>query len=95
MFRFRIGLDNVAAHNLIRVCQITQKRIIVEVKMARSGYAKGKNAGHVTEQLERKEKPSRTKGVRFLLFLFLVENWRTAKQIRGWWPLHGHSHWQA
>mmetsp|Transcript_14956 Transcript_14956/g.43184 ORF Transcript_14956/g.43184 Transcript_14956/m.43184 type:complete len:107 (+) Transcript_14956:80-400(+) len=30
--------------------------------MARSGYAKGKNAGHVTEQLERKEKPSRTKG---------------------------------
>mmetsp|Transcript_14954 Transcript_14954/g.43179 ORF Transcript_14954/g.43179 Transcript_14954/m.43179 type:complete len:81 (+) Transcript_14954:80-322(+) len=38
--------------------------------MARSGYAKGKNAGHVTEQLERKEKPSRTKGVRFALSCF-------------------------
>ena len=26
MFHFRIGLDNGEAHNLIRVCQITQKR---------------------------------------------------------------------
>ena len=44
--------------------------------MARSGYAKGKNSGHVTEQLERKEKPSRTKGVRYVVMLWWGEGLR-------------------
>eukprot|EP00934_Nitzschia_sp_Nitz4_P008484 Nitzschia sp. Nitz4//scaffold149_size55946//18443//18966//NITZ4_006591-RA/size55946-augustus-gene-0.64-mRNA-1//1//CDS//3329536800//8474//frame0 len=30
--------------------------------MARSGYALGANSGHVTEEIERKAKPSRRKG---------------------------------
>jgi hypothetical protein len=69
-----IALACTKAHNLIRIPEARNVDNVihhprVEGTMARSGYAKGKNAGHVTEQIERKEKPSRTKGVRFVIFV--------------------------
>lgn len=48
-------------HHCTRVCTVPILHCILT--MARTGYAKGANSGHVTEQRDLKPKPSSRKGV--------------------------------
>jgi hypothetical protein len=50
--------------------------------MVKSGYAKGANSGHVTQERTLKPKPARRKGVRYqFLQACIVRCFRTSRHI--------------